>query len=369
MSVTPHASAPRDQDAIAYGILALCRAGFEKEVAGELDALATRIGLNGFCRAREGNAFVTFEAHEAVPFHELAEQCHWRDLVFARQVLPWFARVDALPERDRATPLVAAARTSGLRFSALALETPDTDEAKQRSGFCRRFTGPLQDALGKAGLLRARGKDLAELHVLFPDATTAWLCAALPDRAALWPMGVPRLRMPHEAGSRSTLKLAEAIFTLLTEEERTSHLRAGLRAVDLGAAPGGWTWQLANRGLHVTAVDNASMATSVMATDMVEHIRADGFTWRPPRSVEWMVCDMVDKPSRIASLVAEWVATGRCRRSIFNLKLPMKKRLDAVAECRKLIHKRLANVGPYDLRIKHLYHDREEVTGYLTLKR
>lgn len=369
MPATPPAPPLLDHDALAYGLLALCRAGFEKEVATELDELAARIGLVGFCRAREGSAFVTFETHEAVPFQELAEHCDWRSLIFARQLLPWFARVDALPERDRATPLVAAARTSGQRFIAVSLETPDTDDAKQRSGFCRRFTEPLQDALGKAGLLRARGKDLAELHVLFPDATTAWLCAALPGKAALWPMGVPRLRMPREAGSRSTLKLAEAIFTLLTEEERTSHLRAGLRAVDLGAAPGGWTWQLAHRGLHVTAVDNGPMAPSVMATNMVEHVRADGFTWRAPRSVEWMVCDMVEQPSRIASLVAEWIATGRCRRAIFNLKLPMKKRLDAVTQCRKLIHKRLASVGPYDLRIKHLYHDREEVTAYLTLKR
>ena len=357
-----------DQDAIAYGLLALCRAGFEKEVAGELDELAARIGLTGFVRAREGSAFVTFETHEAVPFAELAASCDWRSLVFARQLLPWFARVDGLPERDRATPLVEAARSGGQRFASVTLETPDTDDAKQQSGFCRRFTPKFEEALAKAGLLPARGRNLAELHVIFPDASTAWLCACEPGKAALWPMGVPRLRMPREAGSRSTLKLAEAIFTLLTEEERTHTLRAGLRAVDLGAAPGGWTWQLAHRGLHVVAVDNGNIAPSVMATDMVEHVRADGFTWRPQRNVEWMVCDMVEQPSRIASLVADWVGSGRCRRSIFNLKLPMKKRLEAVAQCRTLIHKRLASVGPYDLRIKHLYHDREEVTAYLALK-
>ena len=75
------------------------------------------------------------------------------------------------------------------------------------------------------------------------------------------------------------------------------------------------------------------------------------------------------EPSRIASLMAEWVATGRCRYTIFNLKLPMKRRVEAVEQCRELIRKRLASVGPYDLRIKHLYHDREEVTAFLTLKR
>ena len=82
-----------------------------------------------------------------------------------------------------------------------------------------------------------------------------------------------------------------------------------------------------------------------------------------------MVCDMVEQPSRIASLVAEWIATGRCRYAIFNLKLPMKRRVEAVEQCRELIRKRLNSVGPFDLRIKHLYHDREEVTAFLTLKR
>ncbi len=357
--------APQSLRLAASGLIALCRAGFEKEVAAELDELALDLGLMGFVRAREGAAFVTFENHEPFPFADIAERCDWRSLVFARQLLPWFARVDGLPERDRATPLVSAVREAGQRFAAVMLETPDTDTAKQQSGFCRRFAEPFARELDKAGMLRERQKGLPELHVLFADASTAWLAAALPGKAALWPMGIPRLRMPREAGSRSTLKLAEAIFTLLSEEERAASLRPGLRAVDLGAAPGGWTWQLAHRGLRVTAIDNGPMAPSVMATEMVEHLRADGFTWRPPRPVEWMVCDMVEQPSRVAALVAEWVATGRCRRSIFNLKLPMKRRLEAVAQCRAIITKRLAPLGPFDLRLKHLYHDRDEITGYL----
>ncbi|MFN3984422.1 MAG: 23S rRNA (cytidine(2498)-2'-O)-methyltransferase RlmM [Rhodocyclaceae bacterium] len=370
MTSPPQAPAFADlpPEPIAYGLLGLCRQGFEKELAGELSALAARIGLNGYPRATEGSAFVSFITHEAVSFDELAPQCDWQTLVFARQVLPWFARVDALPERDRATPLVAAARTAGQRFSHIALDTPDTDNAKQMSGFCRRFAEPFAAALEKGGVLRPRGRARCGLHVVFSDPTTAWLCAALPENESPWPMGVPRLRMPHEAASRSTLKLAEAIFALLTEDERSTLLRGGMRAVDLGAAPGGWTWQLAHRGLHVTAVDNGPMAASVMATGMVEHVRADGFTWRPRRNVDWLVCDMVEQPARVATLIADWVATGRCRRALFNLKLPMKKRLDAVEQCRGIIHKRLKGAGHYDLRLKHLYHDREEITAYLALR-
>lgn len=365
MSSAPH----HRPGLLVYGLLALCRAGFEKEAAAELDAFATQLGMTGYVRAQEGQAFVTFECYEGVDFDELAEHCDWRKLIFARQLMPWFARIDDLPERDRATPIVAAVRGAGQRFGTLMLETPDTDEAKQQSGFCRRFTAPLQRELEKVGAFRERAKGLPELHVLFAGRSTAWLCASLPGLAALWPMGIPRLRMLREAASRSTLKLAEAIFTLLTEQERNSSLRPGLRAVDLGAAPGGWTWQLAHRGLRVTSIDNGPMAPSVMATGLVEHIRADGFTWRPQRPVEWLVCDMVEQPTRIAALVADWIAMGRCRRAIFNLKLPMKKRHEAVEQCRAIITKRLAQEGPFELRLKHLYHDREEITAYLALRK
>ena len=190
---------------------------------------------------------------------------------------------------------------------------------------------------------------------------------SLPSEGSAWPMGIPRLRMPKDAPSRSTLKLAEAILTFLSPDEQKSSLRPGLTAVDLGAAPGGWSWQLVSRGLRVTAIDNGPIAASVLATGLIKHLRTDGLTWRPKKAVDWMVCDMVEQPSRIAPVMADWLATGRCRRSIFNLKLPMKKRHEEVERCRNLIDQRMRAAGlKYVLRIKHLYHDREEVTCYLT---
>ena len=77
-----------------------------------------------------------------------------------------------------------------------------------------------------------------------------------------------------------------------------------------------------------------------------------------------MVCDMVESPSRIAHLVSRWLAQGWCRESVFNLKLPMKKRWEEVERCRAIIDEALGG-GGYYLRLKQLYHDREEVTGYI----
>ncbi|MGZ5104450.1 MAG: 23S rRNA (cytidine(2498)-2'-O)-methyltransferase RlmM, partial [Usitatibacter sp.] len=152
------------------------------------------------------------------------------------------------------------------------------------------------------------------------------------------------------------------------EETRAKRLAPGMTAVDLGAAPGGWTWQLVHRGLMVVAVDNAAMDPALLETGQVKHRRDDGFHYRPSEPADWMACDMVESPSRIARLAASWVAQEWCGQSIFNLKLPMKKRWEEVERCRAIIDEALGGAGYY-LRMKQLYHDREEVTAYLARRK
>jgi 23S rRNA (cytidine2498-2'-O)-methyltransferase len=77
-----------------------------------------------------------------------------------------------------------------------------------------------------------------------------------------------------------------------------------------------------------------------------------------------MVCDMVESPSRVCALAAAWVAQGWCGEAIFNLKLPMKKRWEEVVRARAIVAQAMGG-APYRLRLKHLYHDREEVTAWL----
>ena len=202
------------------------------------------------------------------------------------------------------------------------------------------------------------------MHVFLPDGRTAWIgtSAAVATR---WPLGIPRLRRDGRAPSRSAQKLTEAIVVFLGERD-TDLLRPGQRAVDLGAAPGGWTWVLASRGVRVTAVDNGPLKGEVAHDPRVRHLRADGLTWRPPRPVDWLVCDIVERPARIAELVAGWIADGDAHAAIFNLKLPMKQRYDEVRRCEALITQRLRSAGVRaTLELRHLYHDREEVTGCL----
>ncbi len=171
--------------------------------------------------------------------------------------------------------------------------------------------------------------------------------------------------MPAAAPSRSILKLEEALHIFLGGEERKRLLKPGMTVVDLGAAPGGWTWWMARRGLRVIAVDNGALDRRVPGSGDVEHLRADGFAFKPRRRVDWLLCDIVEQPSRIAQLMAAWFKRGDCRRAIFNLKLPMKRRQEEFQRCRTLIEAGLRG-RVYSLRFKQLYHDREEVTGFYT---
>ncbi len=174
-------------------------------------------------------------------------------------------------------------------------------------------------------------------------------------------MGIPRLRMPSSAPSRSTLKLEEAIHWFFDDEKK--YFKNGMTAVDLGAAPGGWSWQLVQRGLRVTAIDNGPMQDKLMQGGMVEHLKTDAFTYRPAKAVDWLVCDMAERPLHVSRLIAKWLVQQDCKNAIFNLKLPMKKRLLVVNECRDLIVQQLLEHHiDARIQIKHLYHDREEVT-------
>jgi 23S rRNA (cytidine2498-2'-O)-methyltransferase len=342
-------------------VLLYCRPGFEKECTADIIEQAGLLGVYGYVKAAEGGGFVRFMPQGEGACERLRQNLRFGDLMFARQLLYVFGSDEGLPAEDRLTPLMDMIRTSGLRFSELFLETADTNEAKSISVFLRKFALPLRLSLEREQLLGNR--HLPRLHVFFLSATSVCVGLSNVSDASPWLMGIPRLKFPRGAPSRSTLKLDEAfqVFVQLPDQD----LRPGMTAVDLGAAPGGWTWQLVHRHIRTIAVDNGAMDPALLDSGIVEHLRTDGFRYRPVKPVDWLVCDMVEQPLRIAALMADWLAKGYCRHALFNLKLPMKKRYECVQQSRELIASRLIQANRrYRLEFRQLYHDRAEITGY-----
>ncbi|MCR4298033.1 MAG: 23S rRNA (cytidine(2498)-2'-O)-methyltransferase RlmM [Gallionella sp.] len=368
--------------------LLYCRAGFEQDCAQE----ALRQARQQKPVIAEQPAIIADSGYVIVALN--GQQLNYRELIFARQLLR-LHHTAILPERDRLTPILSAIATLPGSFGALWLEVPDTNDGKTLSAFTRRFQPLLEAALRERGKLQngiknsvlaepveagtksalsvcpstgsGRTEKLQRLHIFFPDKSCALIGSSDPHNSAAAIMGIVRQSMPAEAPSRSTLKLAEAIEVFMDRGEQSRLLRQGMTAVDLGAAPGGWTWQLVRRGIRVAAVDNGPMKGVLAKHPLVQHLRQDGFKYMPRKAVDWLVCDMVEKPSKVAVLIAEWFAAGLARHAIFNLKLPMKQRIAAIDGALNGIRIRLDEEGiNYRMTAKQLYHDREEVTVFLT---
>jgi len=169
--------------------------------------------------------------------------------------------------------------------------------------------------------------------------------------------GQRRMADDPQAPSRSYLKAEEA-YGLLTREPKANET-----VVDLGAAPGGWSYSAAKRGALVVAVDNGPLKGGGLHPG-ITHRAEDAFKFAPEGTVDWLFCDMVEDPERITDLLGQWLEKGWCRRFVVNLKFGRHDPLRVLAGAEKLRPK--CSV----LRARHLYHDREELTlvGELAFK-
>ncbi|UVL60093.1 23S rRNA (cytidine(2498)-2'-O)-methyltransferase RlmM [Pseudomonas sp. B21-032] len=339
-----------------------CRPGFESEVCAEIAEHAARLNVAGYAKAKPQSACAEFICNDAEGAEQLMRELRFAQLIFPRQ----WARgaFIELPETDRISVLLEALADYP-QCGSLWLEVMDTNDGKELSTFCRKFEVPLRKALSKAGRL-VEDAHKPRLLLTFVSGRRVFVGLAAADNSAMWPMGIPRLKFPREAPSRSTLKLEEAWHHFIPRDQWDARLSDDMTGVDLGAAPGGWTYQLVKRGMLVTAIDNGPMAESLMDTGLVQHLMADGFTYKPRQTVDWMVCDIVEKPARSAALLETWLGEGLCREAVVNLKLPMKKRY---AEVRRLLERIEEGFKARKVKVsigcKQLYHDREEVTCHL----
>ncbi|WP_110657953.1 23S rRNA (cytidine(2498)-2'-O)-methyltransferase RlmM [Salinicola halimionae] len=347
--------------------LLYCRAGFEPDLAAEITARASETGeLGQVAMAEINSGFVRWQSAESQPANAIHRALPLMSLVFARQSLVAFEPL-ALSRDDRISPIVEQVNESGWNFESICHETPDTNDGKSLGRLAKSLSRPLESALKRGGGLRRKAGG-RRLHLFWLSGNSVQIGMSFPGNRSEHVGGVLRLRHPHDAPSRSTLKLEEAWHTFVPRDAWESRLHNGMQAVDLGAAPGGWTYQLVRRGMFVYAIDNGPMAPELMATGQVEHLREDGFVWEPPYRLDWLVCDIVDKPMRVIDMVERWLIKRWCREAIFNLKLPMKKRWEEVRRCLTRLEVTLKTQGvTATIVCRHLYHDREEVTVHVRL--
>jgi 23S rRNA (cytidine2498-2'-O)-methyltransferase len=149
----------------------------------------------------------------------------------------------------------------------------------------------------------------------------------------------------EEPPSRAYLKLWEAL-TVLGERPQP-----GETCADLGSAPGGWTWVLAQLGARVISVDKAPLDPRVAALPNVEHRRESAFGIAP-FPVDWLFSDVICYPERLLALVERWIASGMVRRIVATVKFQGATDHEAA--------RRFAAIP--GARLLHLFHNKHELT-------
>jgi 23S rRNA (cytidine2498-2'-O)-methyltransferase len=179
------------------------------------------------------------------------------------------------------------------------------------------------------------------------------------DMLSDWPGGAIRFQREEGQVSRAKFKLLEAerVFGLQYETFRS--------ALDIGAAPGGWTSLLLERGLRVTAIDPADMHPSLISHPLLTHLKQNASAAKlPVQSFDLLVCDMSWSPMQMSRLVLDLKeALKEGADAIVTVKLMHRKPLQTIRE----VMERLSTVFTV-LKAKQLFHNREEITLYMRKK-
>jgi 23S rRNA (cytidine2498-2'-O)-methyltransferase len=129
-----------------------------------------------------------------------------------------------------------------------------------------------------------------------------------------YPKGEIPIAVDKAAPSRAFAKLVEA------EQRLGRRILPGETCVDLGAAPGSWTYVALNRGAQVIAVDRAPLRDDLMRNPSLRFHRADAFKFVPDAPVDWLICDVIAEPVRSMELVLDWVRHKRTRHFVVTIK-------------------------------------------------
>jgi 23S rRNA (cytidine2498-2'-O)-methyltransferase len=210
------------------------------------------------------------------------------------------------------------------------------------------------------------------IHVQAPQQVLSLVCTGEPacayiglslaaDNLSNWAGGVHRFAREADQVSRSEFKLLEALdlFRIVPPPH-------GM-ALDLGAAPGGWTRILRQRRQYVTAVDPGELAPIIATDRHVRHRRmtAEAYLASDPDPFDLIVNDMrmdARDSARLMAAYAPYLYPNGL--ALMTLKLPEQQRIAVIEHTFQLLRQRYTIAGA-----RQLFHNRSEITVLLRATR
>ncbi|BFT71648.1 SAM-dependent methyltransferase [Paenibacillus sp. P36] len=176
------------------------------------------------------------------------------------------------------------------------------------------------------------------------------------DNLSDWSGGAIRFMKEEDQISRAKFKLLEA------EQRFGIDFSVARTALDIGAAPGGWTSLLLERGLKVTAIDPAAMSPRLLGNPNLKIYKKNASDVKlRDQEFDLLVCDMSWDPRQMGRLVADLLYSLQSGgTAIITVKLMHKKPFQTVRDILRILEPSL-----FLLKAKQLFHNREELTLYL----
>ncbi len=290
------------------------------------------------------------------PFEEVASKVAGgtgHGCIFARQIAP--AQV-VLPDDASLAEVCEAVQTVCARMPADARWNIHVRDSEKRA-----VETAAEAVAGADG--RSRSDPELIVSVVHADAYYVGMAHAA-TTLSTWPGGERRFRKEEARISRSEFKLLEAleVFGLTLPQRGT--------ALDLGAAPGGWTRILLEHGLDVTAADPGNLDARLKGHPRLRHVRATAERFLQEAPVfDLIVNDMrmsAEQSARIMASYAYKIKMDQDRQGtgvgIMTLKLPergitSRATLELTYRCLDMLGGAFARI-----RARQLFHNRSEVT-------
>lgn len=325
-------------------------------------------------RSELPDARIVTAAAEEVRLELSTEPPAGLDLAFAQQALPGAEPLEAasVSEWARRAGERLIARMEGVdgpwRFHGLGPDTARNGRTPRRLALVE---AELRDVLKKRQrrLLRTwrspdgpflDGEVLAQLRLATPErgdlsvastGSTGWGRVLSP-----WAGGYTEIPRDLRPPSRAYRKLLEV------ERRWGRVIEPNETCVDLGAAPGGWTYLALERGAHVTAVDRSPLRDDLMADPRLTFVKGDAFRYQPEARVDWLLSDIIAFPDRPLALLEAWLGGRWCRSFVVTFKFRGDPPRDVVVAVKRLLRERTSVHG-----LRQLQENKNEFTAWGTI--
>jgi len=281
-------------------------------------------------------------------FSEFSELLKENRLIFTRHIFPaeYIIPYDEIEKQDFIS-YINKEENFSVQIRAAGDKTYNTSGIKQK----------ITDYLKSEGY--AENKRYPEQIIsIFVSNDLAYMgFSHAEENLSIWSGGMRHYAFREDTISRAGFKLKEAL------EAYPAALEKGGAALDLGAAPGGWTKVLVEAGFKVAAVDPVLLSPVLQKNENVEYhnIRAHEYIKNSDKLFDLIVNDMsmniMTSINFIMSLRHRLRDKGYV---ILTFKLTKQDRINKINEGIKQLSKKFDVVF-----IKQLFHNRSEVTVIL----